>query len=142
MADLMKLDDATKAKFGEVLTANEKAGMEWGLMAAKKVQELTPALEEARAAKDEGLVKAIGAELSKLSADRNKIAVDGKARIMALLTDEQKVMWEGFELRRVVMQVLGGVNLSDEQRDKLQKLCEEKARQLGTVTMFPTVTDN
>jgi hypothetical protein len=135
IANRLKLDDATRAKFEEAVKANEKVRAVWRQTTFAKVGELSAALREARNAKDEALVKEIEAEQKRFgAASLAKMEADCTARIMALLNDEQKAVWQGFELRRFLMASLWLTKFSDEQTDKLQTLCEEKVKTLPAIT--------
>jgi len=134
MANVLKLDDETKAKFADVVKAGAAAMQEWTKANGAKWKEVTKALRDARKNKDKDKLKELTPQFNELRKGRDKVMADGKAKVLELLTDEQKAVWEGFILRRTLMRWFKGAKLTDEQKQQMQKLCEEKAKTMPAAT--------
>ena len=134
MANILKLDAETKAKFTEAVLAGAKAMKEWNTANGAKWKELMTARRQAWKKKDQDKIKELTPQFNELRASREKVAAEGKAKIMELLTDEQKAVWEGFVLRRSLGRWFRGIKLTDEQKAQMQTLCEEKAKTLPAAT--------
>jgi len=134
MANVLKLDEETKKKFEEAVTAGNAAMKAWMQGDGAKLKEVSAAYRAARKAKDQDKIKELKPQFDALITARTKLMADNKAKIMALLDAEQKVVWAGFMLRRTVMRRYTAAKLTEDQIAQLQKLCEEKAQTIPDAT--------
>jgi len=134
MVNVLKLDEETKKKFEEAVTAGNAAMKAWRQGDGAKLKEVSAAYRAARKAKDQDKIKELRPQFNALITARTKLMADNKAKIMALLNDEQKVVWAGFVLRRTVMRRYRAAKLTEDQIAQLQKLCEEKAQTIPDAT--------
>jgi len=131
MATVLKLEGEAKQKLDAQIAAGAEALKEWEQGDGAKLKELMKAQREARKAKDAEKAKQLAAEMKPLRAAKTKLAADNKAKVMALLTDEQKAGWAGYKLRKdLQMRHFRRVKLSDEQAEQMQALCVEAAKTL------------
>jgi Spy/CpxP family protein refolding chaperone len=128
MGGVLKLDNETAAKIAELSKANMQAVKDWKTTKGAKLAELRKALANARKAKDEKKIEELNKEIKALGEGEEKLQAEGMAKIMALLTDEQKAVWKGFCLRREITKRFKGMKFTDEQTAQMQKLCEEAAK--------------
>ena len=135
MASVLGMDDAQKAKFAEAVEANRADERRWKEGDGKKAEELSKAAAEARKAGDKEKVKKIEEDMQAVKESRRKLEEGGKARIMAVLTDEQKTRYAAFNLERQVLRRLSfrNIELTDDQKKQIKDLCTEavKSRPAG-----------
>jgi len=134
MASVLGMDDAQKAKLAEAVEANKAAEQQWKEGDGKKTEELAKASAEAKKAGDKDKTKKIAEESKALKESRAKLEEAGKARIMAVLTDEQKTRYAAFNLERRILQRFGKkIELTDDQKKQMKDLCAEavKSRPAG-----------
>jgi len=129
MAGVLKFDDAQKARLIEVLEANKAAERQWAeSVEGKKMQELSKAYAEARKGDDKEKAKALAKQLKALKESRAKLAEAGKARILAVLTDEQKTLWAAFNLNRRAMMRYKKLKLTEDQLKQIKELCDKAVK--------------
>jgi hypothetical protein len=132
MAAELKLDDAQKAKLEEAVKANEAAEKAWMDGASgTKAKTVRDDLAKAKEAKDQAKLKSLGEEQKALAAEQAKLKEDGKAKVMAVLTDDQKAQWAGFAVYRSTIGKYKAANLTADQdkqiRDMATKIASVKA---------------
>ena len=115
MASELKLTQEQQAKFVETIKAQSEAKK----ALVEKAAPIKKELAEARKAKDKDKVKELGAKLKELQGDPKA----DKAAIMALLSDEQKAAWAGFELYRNALRKFGKAKLTDDQKKAARDIC-------------------
>lgn len=134
MAGVLKFDDAQKAKLVEVLEVNKTAEQQWTEGDdGKKMQELSKAYAEARKGDDKEKTKSLAGQIKALKKSRTELQKAGKARIMAVLTDEQKATWAAFCLQRRAMMRYKKLELTEDQLKQIKDICAEavKSRPAG-----------
>lgn len=131
LAALLELEGEAKAAFDKQVAANNAALEESAKANAAKLKELRAAMKAARKAKNKEKVKAIKAELKQLRGPRATLVAELDAKVLALLTDEQKTAWAGHQFRQQVMRSLRKVELTEDQDIKVIALCTEAAGELG-----------
>lgn len=128
MAAELKLDDAQKAKLEEAVKANDAAEKAWlDTDNGKKSKTLKDDLAKAKEAKDEAKIKSLGEEAKAISAEQAKMKEEGKAKVMAVLTDDQKAQWAGFSLYRATIGKFKALNLTDEQTKQIRQMADKAA---------------
>ncbi len=126
MAGVLKFDDAQKAKLIEAIKINKTAERQWNESAdGQKMQELSKAYAEARKGDDKEKTKSLAGQLKALKESRAKLQKDGKARVMAVLSDEQKTDWAAFSLQRRAMRRYKKLKLTEDQLKQVKTLCAE-----------------
>jgi len=134
MASVLGLDEAQKAKLQEALEANRAAEKQWKDDNGAKAEELSKAAAGARTAFDKEKAKKIAGEIKAIKESHGKLEEANKARVMAVLTDEQKTRYAAFKLERQVLQRFGKkIELTEDQQKQMKNLCAEavKARPAG-----------
>ncbi len=123
MASECGLDDAQKAALEAAVVAKEEA-----LKAGKeKADALKEDLANAKEAGDEEAVKQIGEEMKTLRARQGAIETQQQAKILGILTSEQRERWEGFCLWRDLMRQYRRAELADEQKAQARALANQAA---------------
>ena len=136
MIRFLDLRGKQREKMIAVARENIEAMRKWESTKGKEFASMRNALAEARRKHqdDPEAYKAARNELlpkyRALREEQQKLRSQRKARALALLTEEQKNRWAGFELRRYLMARLYGPKLSEEQKAQVQKLCEEAVKTL------------
>jgi len=115
MASELKLTDEQKTKLVEIIKTQGEAKKALSEKAAPIKKELA----EAKKAKDKDKMKELGAKLKELRGDPKA----DKAAIMALLSDEQKTAWAGFNLYRNACRKFGRAKLTDDQKQAIREIC-------------------
>jgi len=135
MASVVGMDDAQKAKLVEALEANSAALRQWKQgESGKKMEELAKAAAEAKKAGDKEKAKKIQEDMKALKESHAKLEEANKARILAVLSDQQKTRYAAFNLERQVLRRFGKrIELTEEQQKQIKDLCAEavKARPAG-----------
>ncbi len=134
MASVVGMDDAQKAKLAEALEANKAAEQQWKDGDGKKILELSKAAAEARKAGDKDKARKIAEDSKALKGSHAKLEEANKARILAVLSDEQKTRYAAFKLERQILQRFGKkIDLTEDQQKQMKDLCTEavKARPAG-----------
>ena len=128
MGKTLKLDEETRAKLQAQVEANKKAMTD--LEAAQKVElaELREAIVAAKKARDKEKLTELQTKRQALDAAKAKLKAEGTAKIMALLTEEQRAAWNAFTVRRAVMTRFKKMKLSEEQLSQIEKLCAAAAK--------------
>jgi len=127
MASVLKLDEETCAKIQAQCEANAKALKEADAAGKAKLKELRAALAKAKKAKEEDKVADLQKQIKEAEQAKAKQQAENMAKIMALLTDEQKAVWKAFDLNRVMMREFKAAKLTKEQTASVKKLCDEAA---------------
>ncbi len=134
MAGVLGMDDAQKAKLAEAVEANKVAEQQWKEGDGKKIQELSKAAAEAKKAGDKEKAKKIAGEIKAIKESHGKLEEANNARILAVLTDEQKTRYAAFKIERQILQRFGKkIELTEDQQKQMKDLCAEavKARPAG-----------
>jgi len=123
MAGVLELTDEQKDKMTEAITARDAALAEWDEGEdGKKLAELVKKAKEA----DKDAARGLRKEAAALRKERAELEAAQKAKIMEVLTEEQKVKWEGHLLYTQMMRQFKKVGLTKEQEGKIRALCAAK----------------
>ena len=109
------MTDAQKAQLTEIVKAQSAAKKAYA-EAAKPIQ---TELAAAKKAGDKTKAKELGAKLKALRGDPKATT----AKVMAILTPEQKAEWAKFGLYRRVCSKFGRAKLTDEQKTTVRDMC-------------------
>ncbi len=123
----LKLTDDQKTKIKTEVDAMNKDISDLQEDAAARGREIMQNAGDDRAA----AMEKVQAEIKKTMADMQKIVDAGQTRINALLTPDQRVTWEGSKLKRTLQQRLGFMELTADQKIKVQALIDETAKSLA-----------
>ena len=140
MAKLNNLAGDNLAKFDRALAEREIAISAWTKGPAKQVEDVRNAMKAAKAAKDEKAVAELQAKYDLL----NQMDIDYRtmlrADVMAELNLEQQRRWAGFVINNTVLRKFSKIEMSDRQKEYIQRLCDEAADHVvnvGTVEKDP-----
>jgi hypothetical protein len=130
MARLNNLQGERLAKFDRVCAEREVAINYWGKGPGKQVEDVRSAMKAAKAAKDDAAVAELQAKHDLL----NQMDIDYRtmlrASVMAELTLEHQRRWAGFVINAQVVKKLSRIELSDRQKEFIQRLADESADRL------------
>jgi Spy/CpxP family protein refolding chaperone len=116
------LTDEQKAKLKEACEKYQAAQKD----SAKETAGLRKEMAEARKNKDKDKAKELAAKMKEL----RKPVDDAMAAVMAGLTAEQKLAWEGHRMATMILGRLKKTDLTQEQKDKVLALCKKKLESL------------
>jgi len=122
MASELKLTDEQQKQLLEIVKARAEARKAKNAEAA----ELKKQYNEAKKAKDKAKANELRAKLKALRGDPKA----DRAKILAILTDEQKAQWSVFQLYRNVCRKFGRAKLTDDQKTAIRALCAKDASKL------------
>jgi len=120
VASVCKLTDEQVAKLKEALKPYQDAQK----ANKDKLTELRKAQSEARKAKDKDKAAAIAKDIKAIQGPINAL----RAKAMDVLTDEQKIVWEGQLLYQSAMRRYKKAELDEAQTKKIREMCDAKAK--------------
>ena len=125
LTEVCKLTDEQKAQVAEKIKAKEDALKAWD-EGAKGVQlkELAQKRKDVPKENKEEAAK-LSKEMKDIQAERSKMDKELTDAIFAVLTPEQKQLWEGAQLANRVSGQYRRLDLTDDQKAKIQALCVE-----------------
>jgi hypothetical protein len=127
MAKLNNLQGERLAKFDRACAEREVAVNAWSKGPGKQVEDVRAAMKAAKAAKDEKAVAELQAKYDLL----NQMDIDYRtmlrADVMAELTLEHQRRWAGFVINNQVLKKFSRIELSDRQKEFIQRLADEAA---------------
>jgi len=100
-----------------------------------KLGKLRKDLADARKSNNRQAIAKASQQIMKINSAATKAKKALRARVLGLLTPEQKIKWAGFVFYRSACGVLAKANLTDDQKTAARKLCDEAARQLGAAAL-------
>jgi len=130
MASVTKMDDAQKAKLLAQVQANEKAVQDWDAANGEKIRKIEAELEALGEKATPEKVKSLNDDLDALNNARFKVEKDGKTALLALLSPDQKVLWEGFTAYRQMSLRYRRAKLTETQDQAVRKLCDDAGKSL------------
>jgi len=125
MAKECNCTEKQQAKLAEKDQAKKEALNAWDTQNGAKLDELRAKLVTAE---DKA---AVGAELTTLEADRTRIEANAEADILAVLTPEQQVVWQGYKLSQQMKMRYSLMNA--EQATKCRTLCNNAAKEIAAL---------
>jgi hypothetical protein len=128
MAKVLEMTDEQKKNLEAQVVANHKAEKEWTEASAARKKDLHEKLAAAKKAKNAEEIKKLSQEQKALRDERNALREANEAKIMALLTDAQKVKWQGWLLWRGVQRRYRKLKLDEKQTEQMKQICEAEAR--------------
>ena len=128
IAKELSLSEEQKAKLTSVLADRSGALKAWDVANSAKVSSLTAQQTSAKAAKDTEAASKAGEELKALKAGRTAIEDDGKAKFHAILTPDQRVHLNGYNLYIGAMIKFSKAELTDEQKAKAKTIALETSK--------------
>lgn len=135
MVKILEMDEAQQEKLKQAVADRQTALAAWekGPNGAK-YQDLRKASNEARKAGKKDELKQLREQMKSLQQERTQLMAEQSAKILALLTPEQKLKWSGFTLYRDCMRRYKRLNLKDEQTKLVRGMCDAAAKELGDKT--------
>lgn len=131
MASVLKMDEAQAAKLNEAVQKYQEAVKAWDASASgQKYKELNAAAKKAREDKDKEKSKSIAQDMKSVRKERDELEAAEKAKIMDVLTPEQRTQWAGFTLYRGTIGRYKKLNLTEEQDAKIRAICTDAAKDM------------
>ncbi len=130
-----------QAQVKQILETHKQAVENWQKENAEELKALREQMEKARAEKDTEAVKSLREKSAKIFKGRQELQESLNKQIKAVLTDEQKEKFENLS-RLVRSAVIGaqqirtalrGLDLNDEQKEKIKKIIAETGEAAGKV---------
>ena len=115
MVKVCNLTEDQQKQIAELNDLRQKARKEFEAENTEKIKTLKAQIAEARKNKDEKALEEARTQLSDLLLKRKEINTQWRAKIMAVLTPEQKVQWDRYQIRLSVMRRFKKAKLTDEQ---------------------------
>ncbi len=131
MASQCELSDQQKTDLGAKVKARKEAQAAWQQANGEKQKALREAQKKAKEAGDKDAMKKARDDLKALDAGRRKIDADTMAAILAVLTPEQKVKWQAFQMYRTLMRRYKRLNPTEAQTAKIREAAAAAAKDLG-----------
>ena len=125
LTDAQKSQLATIAKEGRDAEAHMRAANQ------ERLDRLQKNLAEARRTGDKDSLSSTLQEIMRINSAASKAKKAYEARVLGLLTPEQKTKWAGFVLYREVCRTLPKANLTDDQKVTVRELCDDASLELG-----------
>ncbi len=133
MVKVLELEGEQKEKFLAQAKTNIHAVKEWHKANHAGMKKLRAAAKEAKKAGDEEKYKELYAKYKTLKNVKAKMYKANRAKTLALLNDDQKAAWAKYMFRSRAMRRYKGIDLSEEQKEKIEKLCEAAAKAMPKV---------
>jgi hypothetical protein len=135
MADELGMQEPQRRRLAQTIEAKEKALQVWDQRNGKRLDTLRQAISKAKSEGKEGLARQLEPQVKAMEQARARVENAGEARIMAVLTPEQRAAWEGKKLAKEVLERFRSVRLEADQVAKVEALSQEAAKQFkGVVT--------
>jgi Spy/CpxP family protein refolding chaperone len=134
MASVCQMTDAQKAQLEAVVKAKIDAVATWEEANKAKLEDLEKQEADAKEKGDKEALKRIGEEVKALWEQQlSVLEAEHRAKIAAILTPEQRAMWEGFKLYRGLMHRYAKAELDEGQKAKIRGLANEAAKKMLAV---------
>ena len=131
MVSVLKMDEAQAEKLNQAVQKYQEAMKAWEAGASgQKYKELNDAAKKAREDKDKEKMKSIAQDMKSVRKERDDLEAAEKAKIMEVLTEEQKAEWKGFTLYRSTVGRYKRLNLTEDQDRQLRDLCKASAKDM------------
>jgi Spy/CpxP family protein refolding chaperone len=129
-----KLTDDQQATFKEKVKAKIAALEAWLKVNGEKLKAAQDAAKAARSGTDDAAKKMAGANLKALDVDRDTALAQADAAIVAVLTPEQKAVWDGEKLYQSTINRYKKANPTEDQIAKIKSVCKAAAAELAALT--------
>lgn len=133
MADELGMKAPQRRRLAQAVEAKAKALEVWDKQNGKRLADLQQTLAKAKADKKESLVGRLEPQVAAMEQARARVEAAGEARIMAVLTVEQRAAWEGRKLAKEVLDRFRSIRLDADQTAKVEALSKEAAKSLKVV---------
>lgn len=127
MAKLNNLAGDNLAKFDRACAEREIAINAWTSGPGKQVEDVRTAMKTAKAAKDEAAIAELQPKYDLLNQMDLDYRTQLRANVLTTLTLEQQRRWAGFVINQQVMKKFSKIELSDRQKESIQRLADEAA---------------
>src|SRR6185503_14146502 len=127
MAKLNNLTGDNLAKFDRACAEREIAINAWTAGPGKQVEDVRAAMKAAKAAKDEAAIAELQSKYDLLNQMDLDYRTQLRANVLTTLTLEQQRRWAGFVINQQVMKKFSKIELSDRQKESIQRLADEAA---------------
>jgi Spy/CpxP family protein refolding chaperone len=137
LADMVrecKLSDEQQAKLAQAVIDARAEAEAWQKTNAAKLEASRKAVQAAQDAGDQEATKKAYIDSMSLREETRALMMKHQNAIVAILTPEQRVAWQGYRLFvDVVSDLKAIVKLTDEQAPKVRPICEEAAQSLAAI---------
>ena len=134
MASECQMTDVQKAELEAALKAKSDALAAWEEANKAKIEDLKKQQADAKEKGDKEAQKRVGDETKALKEQLSALEAERSAKIAAVLTSEQRQMWEGFKLYRALMGRYSKAELDEGQKAKVRTLANEASKKMQAVT--------
>ncbi|MBM4016766.1 MAG: hypothetical protein FJ288_00310 [Planctomycetes bacterium] len=133
MVSELKLTEQQQADLKAKFKARDDALAAWTAANGEKLRAAEDAAKAARGGTDEAARQKASADLKALQEQRAGAVAEAEAAILAALTPEQKIAWEGVKLFQATVGRMRKVALTEEQTAKIKIACAAAAKDLAAV---------
>ncbi len=131
IAGELQLSAEQRRQLAASLGDRNEAMKKWDAEHGDKLAELTAAEKKAKEANDTAAAKQAGDDLKKLRQSRTAIEDDGKAKLQAALTPEQRSHLQGYNLYVGAMTRFSKAQLTDAQKVRTKAIAVETGKALS-----------
>jgi Spy/CpxP family protein refolding chaperone len=126
-----KLTAEQQATLKEKVAAKIAALEAWNKDNAEKLKAAEDAQKATRSGTDDAAKKKAGADLKALQTARDAATAQADEAILAVLTPDQKIAWEGSKLCQATIAKYRKANLTEDQLAKVKSVCLAGAKELA-----------
>jgi len=131
MISVLKMDEAQAERLSQAVRKYQEAVKAWEASpSGLKYKDLSDAAKKARQDKDKEKMKSIMQEMKSVRKERDALVAAERAKIMDVLTPEQKIQWAGFTLYRGTIGRYKRLKLTEEQDAQIREICTAAAKDM------------
>ncbi len=125
MVKVCNLNEEQQKQIAELNDLRQKAMKEFEAENIEKLKTLKAQKVEARKNKDKKALEEASAQLSDLLLKRKEIDSQWQAKIMGVLTEEQKAQWDRYQAKLLINKMFKNAKLTDEQVEQVANAHEK-----------------
>lgn len=122
MAKTLEFSDELKAKLLETVKTGKAAQEAWEKENDPKAKEIREQIDKLKQ------------ELKTIDDAKNAMLLDQKKQIASLISPEQQQAWQKHRLRLQMLGQCRQMSLTDEQKGKIESLCDDAAKEIAAMT--------
>jgi Spy/CpxP family protein refolding chaperone len=130
-----QMTDEQKTKVTQIATAGMASLAEWNKAHADQMAALQKQMKAASDVKDAAAAQKIRAEAIAVLEERSSIAVKMQQDMLAVMTPEQRLKWNGFVVSQQVKGRFAATQWTAEQAAKIQEMCDAAAKEITAITV-------
>ncbi len=128
-----KATEAQQAKLKEKVAAGEKALAAWDAANSAKLQKLDAEIAAAKTANNSADYQTLFQEKMSLKTGHERLAQSNAEDLLNVLTPEQRLAWEAYEIYQLMVIRFKVCGLTDDQLAKIRELCPATAKEEADV---------